>query len=35
MEVSVRPSVPVYSGAADGEDDRELPAFLRLKNNRS
>ena len=35
MEVSVRPSVPVYSGVSDGEDDRELPAFLRLKGNRS
>jgi len=35
MEVSVRPSVPVYSGMSDGEDDRELPAFLRLKSNRS
>jgi cell division protein FtsZ len=35
MEVSVRPSMPVYSGMADSEDDRELPAFLRLKNNRS
>jgi hypothetical protein len=35
MEVSVRPSVPVYSGVSDGEDDRELPAFLRLKSNRS
>jgi len=35
MEVSVRPSVPVYSGMPEGEDDRELPAFLRLKGNRS
>jgi cell division protein FtsZ len=35
MEVSVRPGVPVYSGMTDGEDDRELPAFLRLKSNRS
>jgi cell division protein FtsZ len=35
MEVSVRPGVPVYSGMVAGEDDRELPAFLRLKNNRS
>ncbi len=35
MEVSVRPGVPAYSGMTDGEDDRELPAFLRLKNNRS
>jgi cell division protein FtsZ len=35
MEVSVRPGVPAYSGMNDGEDDRELPAFLRLKNNRS
>jgi cell division protein FtsZ len=35
MEVSVRPSVPVYSGMAEGEDDHELPAFLRLKGNRS
>jgi cell division protein FtsZ len=35
MEVSVRPNMPVYSGMTDGEDDRELPAFLRLKNNRS
>jgi cell division protein FtsZ len=35
MEVSVRPGVPVYSGMTEGEDDHELPAFLRLKNNRS
>jgi cell division protein FtsZ len=35
MEVSVHPSVPVYSGMAEGEDDHELPAFLRLKGNRS
>jgi cell division protein FtsZ len=35
MEVTVRQGVPAYSGMADGEDDRELPAFLRLKNNRS
>ena len=33
MEVSVRPGVPAYA-VADGEDDRELPAFLRLKNHR-
>jgi cell division protein FtsZ len=35
MEVAVRPSVPVYSGMVEGEDDHELPAFLRLKGNRS
>jgi cell division protein FtsZ len=35
MEVAVRPSVPVYSGLPEGEDDHELPAFLRLKGNRS
>jgi cell division protein FtsZ len=35
MEVSVRPSVPVYSGMSEGEDDHDLPAFLRLKSNRS
>jgi hypothetical protein len=35
MEVSVRPSVPAYSGMSDAEDEHELPAFLRLKANRS
>jgi cell division protein FtsZ len=35
MEVSVRSSVPVYSGMSDGDDDHDLPAFLRLKSNRS
>jgi cell division protein FtsZ len=34
MEVSVRQSVPAYSGMADAEDEHELPAFLRLKANR-
>jgi cell division protein FtsZ len=33
MEVSVRQGVPAYA-VTDGEDDRELPAFLRLKNHR-
>jgi cell division protein FtsZ len=35
MEFPARPSVPAYTIAGDGEDDRELPAFLRLKSNRS
>jgi cell division protein FtsZ len=34
MEVSVRSSMPAYSGMADAEDEHELPAFLRLKANR-
>ncbi|MBN1438411.1 MAG: cell division protein FtsZ [Anaerolineales bacterium] len=35
MEVAVRPGVPAYSGMADGGEDHDLPAFLRLKGNRS
>jgi cell division protein FtsZ len=35
MEVSARPGMPVYSNILAGEEDHELPAFLRLKANRS